>query len=89
MNKHLAAQRLRQTLERRIAQVLECKPNELPRMKLGTLVHFLFLLVGDAETLGGFHTTMAALLNLLGNEIVWDIEPKEERDESAPTEIIN
>ena len=89
MNKHLAAQKLRQILERRIAQVLECKPQELPQMKLGTLVHFVFLLLGDGETVGGFHSTMMAVLNLLGHEIVWDIEPKEDSEESAPKDVIN
>ena len=87
--KEFMAGKLREHLERRVAQELECKPSDLPRMKIGTLVHLLFLLRGSSEELGGFHTSMSAVLQLLGHEIVWDIEPKEESDESAPTEIIN
>jgi hypothetical protein len=31
----------------------------LPRMKIGTLIHMLFLLFGDTEDLGGFSTSMS------------------------------
>jgi len=56
-----------------------------------TLVHFLFLLRGSSEELGGFHTSMSAVLQLLGDEIVWDVKPKEEPDatESQKDEVIN
>jgi hypothetical protein len=57
-------------------------------MKLGTLVHTLFLLLGDSEELGGFHTSMDGLLQLVGREIVWDIEPKVEEAET-PKVVIN
>ncbi len=57
-------------------------------MKLGTLVHTLFLLLGDSEELGGFHTSMDGVLQLVGREIVWDIEPKAEEAET-PKEVIN
>ena len=57
-------------------------------MKLGTLVHTLFLLWGDSEELGGFHTTMDGVLQLVGNEIVWDIKPKAEEAET-PKVVIN
>ena len=57
-------------------------------MKIGTLVHFLFLLKGSSEELGGFHTSMSAVLQLLGHEIVWDIEPKEQSEQGAP-EVVN
>jgi hypothetical protein len=88
MNRQVTARRIRQHLERRLAQLLDCKREEVPSMKLGTIVHFLFLLTGDQEEIGGFHTSMAALLQLLGHEIVWDIEPKEESEEVAP-EVVN
>lgn len=82
------AGKIRSILERRVAQALECKPSELPHLGLGTLLHFIFLLKGDSEELGGFHTSMHALLTLLGHETVWEIE-KEESEESAPTGAIN
>lgn len=88
MNKKLAAEKIRTRLEKRIADVLECKPSELPRLKLGTCLHFLFLLKGDSEELGGFHTSMAALLQLVGQNLTWDIE-EEENKESTPQGVIN
>ena len=89
MNKKQVAERIRARLSKRIAFLLGCEPHELPRIKLGTLVHLAFLLAGDSEELGGFNTSMGAVLQLLGHEIVWDIEPKEESEETVPREIIN
>jgi len=86
--KEFIAAKIRHHLERRVAQVLDCKPSEIPHLKLGTLCHFLFLLLGDEETIGGFHTSMGALLTLLGHDTVWEVK-KEEAVESAPSEVIN
>ena len=88
MDKKLVAEKIRARLEKRIADILECKSSELPRMKLGTCLHFLFLLKGESEELGGFHTSMAALLHLVGQDLTWDIE-EEENKESTPHEVIN
>ena len=55
-------------------------------MKLGALVHALFLFEGDTEMLPGFNTAMGAVLQLLGREIVWD-EPKAE--ETEPRVVVN
>ena len=87
MDKKLVAEKVRARLEKRLATFLGCEPHELPRMKLGTLVHTLFLLWGDSEELGGFHTSMAGMIQILNHEIVWDIEPKE--TEETPREVIN
>ena len=88
MDKKLAAEKIRSRLEKRLASFLGCEPHELPRMKLGTLVHTAFLLWGDGEELGGFLTTMGAVLQLVGHEIVWEnIEPKEA--EETPKVVIN
>ncbi len=43
-------------------------------MKIGTLIHTLFLLFGDGEEMGGFHSTMSGVLQILSHEIVWDVE---------------
>ena len=88
MDKKLAAEKIRVRLEKRLATFLGCGLQELPRMKLGTLVHTLFLLWGDSEELGGFHTSMDGVLQLVGREIVWDIEPKAEEAET-PKVVIN
>jgi len=82
MDKKLAAEKIRARLEKRLASYLGCEPHELPRMKLGTLVHTAFLLWGDGEELGGFHTSMGGVLQLVGHEIVWDTEPKEAEETS-------
>jgi hypothetical protein len=87
MDKKLAAEKIRARLEKRLATFLSCELHQLPRMKLGTLVHTLFLLWGDSEELGGFHTSMGGVLQILSHEIVWDIEPK--GTEEAPREVIN
>ena len=86
MDKKLAAEKIRTRLEKRIADVLECEPSELPRLKLGTCRHFLFLLKGDLEELGGFHTSMAALLQLVGQNLTWDLE---EENTDEPVGVIN
>ena len=88
MNKELAAQKIRTRLERRIATFLGCEVGDLPRMKIGTLVHTLFLLYGDTEEVGGFNTSMSGVLQILGNEVVWDVEPKIEEAET-PKVVIN
>jgi len=49
-------------------------------MKIGTLAHFAFLLEGTEQTLGGFETSMRALIDLLGHDIVWEITPEPEKE---------
>ena len=46
MDKRLAPEKIRARLEKRLATFLGCELQELPRMKLGTLVHTAFLLWG-------------------------------------------
>jgi hypothetical protein len=89
VDKKIAATKIRTLLERRIAEILECQPPELPYMKLGVLVHFAFLLKGNSHELGGFGASMDAVLKTLGNDIVWDIEPKREEAEAPKPEVIN
>jgi len=86
VDKKLAADKIRARLERRLATFLSCEVGDLPRMKIGTLVHTSFLLWGDGEELGGFHTSMGGLMQILSHEILWDIEPKAEE---TPREVIN
>ena len=88
MDKKLAAEKIRARLEKRLATFLGCELRELPRMKLGTLVHTLFLLWGDSEELGGFHTSMAGMMQILSHEVVWDIEPKE-IEETPKSKVIH
>src|SRR5690348_12532690 len=86
---HVAAS-IRQRLERRLASLLDVNPEDLSKMKLGTMVHLAFLLAGTEETIGGFNTTMRGILDLVGNELVWK-EPEEVRLEEPEQkfEVIN
>jgi hypothetical protein len=86
VDKKLAAEKIRARLEKRLATFLGCEVGDFPRMKIGTLVHTLFLLSGDSEDLGGFSTSMDGVLKLVGREIVWE-EPKAEGE--TPKVVIN
>jgi hypothetical protein len=89
MTKQQLAKRVRDLLEKRLAQVLEIEQTDLPpRLKIGSLTHFLFLMVGDQETMPGFNTAMGVLLALLSREVVWNIDDAETKEPEAP-EVIN
>jgi hypothetical protein len=89
VDKKLAAEKIRARLERRLATFLSCEVGDLPRMKLGTLVHTSFLLWGDSEELGGFHTSMDGVLQLVGREITWDIEMSKTEEAETPKVVVN
>ena len=57
-------------------------------MKIGTLIHTLFLLLGDTEELGGFYMSMSGVLQIVSQEIVWDIDTKNE-DEKEKAQVIH
>ena len=88
VDKKLAAERIRARLEKRLANFLGCEVGDLPRLKIGTLINTLFLLLGDTHELGGYFASMDGVLKILGNEVVWDIEPKVEEAET-PKVVIN
>ena len=52
MDKLRVADNIRRHLERRIAFLLDCKPEDLKQQKLGTLIHLLFMLTGAGEEVG-------------------------------------
>ena len=89
MDKKLAAEKIRARLEKRLATFLVCEVGDLPRLKLGELVHLSFLLWGDGEELGGFHSTMSGVLQILSNEIVWDIETPKTEEAETPKVVVN
>ena len=89
VDKKLAAEKIRARLEKRLATFLACEVGDLPRMKIGTLIHTSFLLWGDGEELGGFHSTMSGVLQILSNEIVWDIETPKTDEAETPKAVVN
>jgi hypothetical protein len=88
VDKKIAACKIRERLEKRLAHFLGSEVGDLPRLKIGTLVHTLFLLLGDSEELGGFNTSMSGLMLILSHEILWDIEPNAE-EAKTPKVAIN
>jgi hypothetical protein len=90
VDKKVAAEKIRALLEGRIARLLGCDEGDLHSMKIGTMAHFLFLLVGDSEVMPGFNTAMGALRDLIGFELMWSVEKTEEaKVEEAPKVVIN
>ena len=80
-DKRAVAVRIRKRLEQRLANFLGCETQDLAPLKLGSLIHTLFLLEGDTEVLPGFNTAMG--------ELVWEnTETKAEETEAKP-EVIN
>ena len=89
MDKKLAAEKIRKRLEQRLANFLGCEVGDLPRMKIGTLTHMFFLLFGDSQELGGFSTTMSGMLQILGNEIVWELVETKAEEVETPKVVVN
>ena len=89
MDKKLAAEKIRARLEKRLATFLGCEVGDLPRLKIGTLINTLFLFLGDTHELGGYFASMDGVLKILGNDIMWDVEPKTEEAETPKPEVIN
>jgi len=90
VDKKIAAEKIRVLLEGRIARLLGCDVGDLHSMKIGSMAHFLFLLVGDSEVMPGFNTAMAALRDLIGFELMWSVEKADEaKVEEGPKVVIN
>jgi hypothetical protein len=52
------------------------------------LAHFLFLLIGDSETMGGFNMSLTTLKDLVGYELMWSVKEAANAEE-APKVVIN
>jgi hypothetical protein len=88
VDKKLAAEKIRARLEKRLANFLGCEVGDLPRIRLGELIHLAFAIWGEEETLGGFQATFSAVSRLVSREILWDLEePKKE--ETEPKVVVN
>ena len=87
VDKKLAAERIRARLEKRLATFLAGEVGDLPRLRLGELVHTSFLLWGDGEEMGGFNPTMHATTQILSREILWELPKAEEAE--TPKVVIN
>ena len=57
-------------------------------MRIGSMAHFLFLLVGDSEVMPGFNTAMTALRDLIGFELMWSVEKTEAANAEEATKVV-
>jgi hypothetical protein len=89
VDKKIAAEKIRALLEARVARLLGCDPGDLPTLKIGSMAHFLFLLLGDSETMPGFNTAMTVLRDLVGFDAMWSLEKSEAEVEETPKVVIN
>lgn len=89
MDKTRVAANIRLHLERRLAATLECDTRDLRHIKIGTLVHLVFLVNGDSESIGGFNTTMRGVLELIGNDLVWQTPEDTSVEETKEKAVVN
>jgi hypothetical protein len=87
MDKKVAAERIRARLENRLAKFLCSEAKDLPPLRLGELVHTLFLLWGDGEEMGGFNPTMHTLTQILSREILWELPKSKETEETETPKV--
>jgi hypothetical protein len=85
-DKQVIAGKIRAALEKRLGTLLGCNGRDLPKMRLGELVHLAFLL-WDGEEIGGFNPTVSAILQLVGRDIMW--AKVEEEPKAEETVVVN
>ena len=85
MDKKIAAEKIRALLEARVSRMIGCDAADLPTLKIGSMAHFLFLLVGDSEAMPGFNTAMTVLRDLVGFEAMRSLGKSESAVRRAMT----
>jgi hypothetical protein len=90
VDKKIAAEKIRALLEGRISRLLGCDVGDLHSRKIGSMAHFLFLLIGDSEVMPGFNMALTPLRDLIGFELMWSVEKTEAANvEEGPKVVIN
>jgi hypothetical protein len=89
VDRKLAAEKIRALLEGRIARLLGCDVGDLHSMKIGSMAHFLFLLIGDSEVMPGFNVAMVALRDLIGFELMWSVEKVDGVEQPEEKPVVN
>lgn len=84
-DKKKMAERIREHLERRLCATVGCAPEDLRCFKTGTIAHLLILMIGDAESMPGFSTSLRGLIDLIGQELLW--EKPDDVEEQPQTEL--
>jgi hypothetical protein len=89
LDRQAIAGKLRFALEKRLSALLGCSAKELPKLRLGELVH-LAVLLWDGEEIGGFNPTVSAILQLVGREILWaKVEQEPKTGEETQKVVVN
>ena len=88
MNRQQICLKLLDLTRNRLADALKCQPSDLSDMPLGELINLLFLLRGEANSIGGYGASMGAVHSLVG-DLLWKRASEFPKEESAPTEAIN
>jgi len=70
MNNPQICQKLIGIVRGRIADVLKCEPEALPELPLGRAINLLYLIRGEALTLGEYIATMASTYAVVG-DLLW------------------
>lgn len=73
-----AYDRLRKLTTDRITRALGLAEEDLANLSLSQLINLLFLMHGDGGSTGSFNVSFAAVLELVGADLIWH-EPQAEK----------
>jgi hypothetical protein len=72
MSRQQVCERLISIVRARIAEVLHHQPDDLPDLPLGRCINLLFLVRGEAASLGEYGATMASSYAVVG-DLLWKL----------------
>ena len=78
MNRQQICEKLISIVRGRIADVLNCTPDDLSELALGRAINLLFLVRGEALSLGEYGATTAAVHAVVGN-LLWKLPSEFEK----------
>lgn len=80
-------QKLLDLVRSRIAEVLRCQSEDLPELSLGRAINLLFLVRGEALSLGEYGASMASTHTVIG-DLLWKLPSEFSKEEAAATGFI-
>lgn len=82
MDKITICQKLIAIARQRIADTLTCQLDDLPELPLGRAINLLFLIRGEAPSIGEYGATMAAVYAAVG-DLLWKLPGEFVKQESS------
>ena len=82
MDRITICQKLIAITRQRIADVLTCQLDDLPELPLGRAINLLFLIRGEAVTIGEYGATMASVYAVVG-DLLWKLPSEFVKQEST------